>query len=432
MRLFAALLLAASWLGCAPPHRAAEDAGAPPADACPTCGTECGRQGKPETTISGTAFAPNRTLPLYGVTVYVPSHDPGAFTDGVACTRCEEGLPGEPIVKAVSDEFGRFTLGPVAAGEHVPLVITVGKWRRQIEVPVAACADNPLPPELTSLPRNKAEGDLPKIAVVTGGCDALECLIRKLGVDDAEFTPEGGDGRVHLFASNGAARTLANEPFAPASTLWGNLDKLKQYDIAMFGCECSQLAANKPLAAMQALKAYADAGGRAFLSHYNNVWISGENGNPGHAPPVWPQIASCNLESTPYGTGMIDLVNNPLGPAFADWMINVGGSMVRSWLPILDARRSCSSLDNSKAERWLYMQTASGQVVQSFQFTTPNEAPVKERCGKVVFSDMHVASGSESTPGKPFPLGCSTLPLEPQEKALAFMFFNIATCVGIF
>jgi hypothetical protein len=48
-----------------------------------------------------------------------------------------------------------------------------------------------------------------------------------------------------------------------------------------------------------------------------------------------------------------------------------------------------------------------------------------------VFSDMHVSGDSSSAPGKPYPTGCSTAALTPQEKALAFMFFDIASCVGV-
>jgi hypothetical protein len=72
------------------------------------------------------------------------------------------------------------------------------------------------------------------------------------------------------------------------------------------------------------------------------------------------------------------------------------------------------------------------QYPQNFQFTTPNEVAEGDRCGKVVFSDMHVASGSTSAPGTggAYPNGCATTPLTPQEKALAFMFFDIASCVG--
>jgi hypothetical protein len=44
---------------------------------------------------------------------------------------------------------------------------------------------------------------------------------------------------------------------------------------------------------------------------------------------------------------------------------------------------------------------------------------------------MHVASGSSSDPSVGFPGGCNlSAGLTPQEKALAFMFFDIASCVG--
>jgi hypothetical protein len=283
----------------------------------------------------------------------------------------------------------------------------------------------------TSLPKNKLEGDLPKIAMVTGRCDALECLVRKLGVDVDEFTPDDEDGRIHLFASNGVDRVGGDRLFAPAAALWDDLDKLKQYDLAMFGCECAQHADGKSQQAMLAVKAYADAGGRAFFSHYHSMWISGEYGVPSHAPPVWPTVAQCDLDLEPTGTGVIDEVSNPRGLAFARWMSHVGGSTSFGRLPVNEARQTCRSIDPTKAERWLYLEGDGGaQILQNFQFTAPVELASDQRCGKVVLSDMHVASGSSSYAGEPFPSGCSTGPLTPQEKALAFMFFDIASCVG--
>ena len=117
-------------------------------------------------------------------------------------------------------------------------------------------------------------------------------------------------------------------------------------------------------------------------------------------------------------------------------MQGVGGSTVRGEVAIADepngqqstGRTTCNQVTAGRAERWTYLK-GQGGYTQNFQFTTPNEAPLADRCGKVVFSDMHVAGGSVSNPGRPFPTGCSTQPLIPQEKALAFMFFDIASCI---
>ncbi len=429
-------------LGCAPENRVADappasdspaEGGPPlPPDACTGLQCQvvpCEAQGRPTTTISGTVNAPNGMLPLYGVTVYVPNSDPGPLLDGVKCTSCTEELPGKPITKTITNEMGRFSLENVPSGTDIPLVVTIGKWRRQLVIPtVTECADNPVDPELTRLPKNKTEGDIPKIAMITGGCDALECLIRKLGVEDSEFTTDTGTGRIHMYTATGGISRLSDNSVVPAATsLWDNLDKLKQYDLGLFSCECSEYPNNKSQTAMNNMKAYADAGGRLFLSHYHHIWIVGENAT--HAPPVWPGIATCTLNSTTSGNGIIDTMNNPKGLSFSLWMQYTMGSPAAGVIPLQEAKQSCTTIDNTKAERWVYMPNGGTQIPQNFQFTTPNEAPAGARCGKVVFSDMHVASGSSST--DPFPSGCSTAPLTPQEKALAFMFFDIASCVGI-
>ena len=58
---------------------------------------QCEKMGKPPTTVSGTVYAPNGTLALYGAMVYVPSLDPGPVQDGVTCGKCAETLPGGSI-----------------------------------------------------------------------------------------------------------------------------------------------------------------------------------------------------------------------------------------------------------------------------------------------------------------------------------------------
>jgi hypothetical protein len=75
-------IAAASQPGCGPGNDpAAADAATAP-DACVGLGcsvVDCRSQGLPSTSVSGTVFAPNGTLPLFGVTVYVPFTDPGPW-----------------------------------------------------------------------------------------------------------------------------------------------------------------------------------------------------------------------------------------------------------------------------------------------------------------------------------------------------------------
>jgi len=113
--------------------------------------------------------------------------------------------------------------------------------------------------------------------------------------------------------------------------------------------------------------------------------------------------------------------------------MNVMGSTMRDKIDILatTGKNTCLTVDNSKAERWVYLNPSNGgaERPQNFQFTTPNEADPANRCGKVVFSDMHVSGGPG---GGSYPGSCGqTTTLSAQEKALAFMFFDIASCVGV-
>jgi hypothetical protein len=409
---------------------------------------KCTAQGKPPTTISGTVFAPNGTLPLYGINVYVSNANLGPPPDGAVCDRCSDTLPGYPLSLTKTDEEGKFTMTDVPSGKDIPVVIQTGKWRRTIVLPeVNECTDNRLEPAQTSLPKNKSEGYLPKIAVSTGSADALECLVRTLGIDDAELGTDGGPGQLHLYADKGAGggqganKFRAGFPggsgdFADSKALWSDVNKLKNYDIVILSCEGGQHPETKSQADMEALKAYADLGGRVFLSHWHNVWIEGSTqGGGNQAPPVWSGpngVATWNNNGANFGgNDTIDEVNNPKGVSFATWMLNVQGSTQRGLVPLTgtSGRQTCTAVDNARVERWVYRQQNANQFPQMFQFLTPVEAPPGNRCGKVVFSDMHVSGDSRSSTSMPFPAQCSDNPLTPQEKALAFMFFDIASCV---
>jgi hypothetical protein len=160
----------------------------------------------------------------------VPNAEVEPFSFGVACENCGAPASGSPITVALTDATGKFTLTDVPAGTNIPLVIQIGRWRRQVVIPqVTECVNNELPAELTRLPRNKAEGDIPHIAIASSIYDAEECILRKIGIDDAEFTPLNLDGRVHIYQGSGA--TLPGSP--GMETLWGDYALLTNYDIVL-------------------------------------------------------------------------------------------------------------------------------------------------------------------------------------------------------
>ena len=405
---------------------------------------DCASKGAPPTSVSGTVYAPNGTLPLYGVDVYVPESDPGPLPDGAQCDRCDKGLLGGALASTRTDEAGQFKLEGVPATANVPLVIQTGKWRRQLVLPnVAPCEDAPLPATDTRLPKDRTEGDIPKIAISTGSADALECLPLKLGISPTEITTPGAGGRIQMFANpvNGGQGANKFEAtwaggagnFGNSQTLWSAADNMKPYDIVILSCEGGQYPATKPTTALAALKGYADIGGRVFLSHWHNIWVEGAGTSV--APSEWTSVATWNnsgtsFNSPPSAPDVIDEVNNPKGMSFATWMMNVGGSTVRGQIPITGGRQTVTGVVPAKAEQWVTWTNNNTTYPQNFQFTTPNEVAAEQRCGKVVFSDMHVGAGSTSNPNTAYPGGCSSAPLTPQEKALAFMFFDIASCVG--
>jgi hypothetical protein len=430
-------------------------------DSCTGIGcnvVDCAKMGQPPTSVSGTVFAPNGTLPLYGVYVYVPDTDPGPFSDQVTCDKCSDGLPGDPVAYTQTDETGHFSLANIPVGDNIPVVVTTGRWRRQLVIPhVGQCADTPIAATDTTLPKSRDDlsplstsVDMPRIAISTGSADALECLIRKLGIADKEIGTDGTDTRIHLWADQGAGggegvASFKNGGgnFADSGQLWGTsaANKLSNYDIVFLSCEGAQHAETKNQQSMNNLKAYADVGGRVFLSHWHNIWLEGDTQDNGGTskPQVWPGIATFDDAGGDLGNGTkdtIDEANNPLGGPFATWMVNVMGSPTKDVVPIQDGtgRNTCVAVDTTKAEEWVRVDAANNPDgftgPQMIQFTTPNEVQQADRCGKVAFSDMHVSGDSSSPTGGTYPDSCASSGLTPQEKALAFMFFEIASCVG--
>jgi len=392
--------------------------------------TPCANGGK--TTVSGTVFDPAGKTPLYNVVVYVPNEPLADIASGASCDSCSSLYSGRPIAVALTDSNGNFSIEHMPVGDNIPLVIQIGKWRRAVTIPsVAACSDTPVAPALTRLPRNSGEGHIPKFAVANGGSDALNCLLRKIGVDTGEFTRESGAGRVNQYAGYGAPTTNADgSAVTGTSTLWGSATAMKSYDIMLMSCEGDDDsgAGGASLAMRQAVKDFADAGGRIFGSHWHNAWIF-------DGPAPWPTVAKRSSGAHGFDvdvTAMID-TTFPKGVAFADWLVNVGATPTRGQIVIRGAEHSVDAAFLPMAQQWIYGHDADKNtpMVQYFSFNTPVGTAAEQQCGRVVMSDVHVSAFSGADSGKqPFPNGCVTTELTAQEKALEFMLFDLSSCVS--
>jgi hypothetical protein len=394
--------------------------------------TPCPNGGK--TTVSGVVYDPAGKTPLYNVVVYVPNEPLADIATGASCDTCASPYSGRPIAAALTDSAGRFSVEHVPVGDNIPLVIQIGKWRRAVTIPsVAACADTPVDAALTHLPRNKSEGHIPRIAIANGGSDALNCLLRKIGVDTAEFSPETGAGRVNQYAGLNAPTTnVDGSTVTSTATLWSSAGTMKAYDIMLMSCEGNDNsgAGAASTAMRQAVKDFADAGGRVFGSHWHNAWVF-------EGPAPWPTVAKHASGAHGFDADItVPIVTSfPKGQAFAEWMVNVGGSTSFGQLVIHGAEHSVDAT-NAGAQSWIAgTDSQNGKpMVQYFSFSTPVEVAPEQQCGRVVMSDLHVsasaAAGMPSDSGKqPFPSGCVTTELTPQEKALEFMLFDLSSCV---
>jgi hypothetical protein len=421
--------------------------------------------GGANTTISGVVYDPAGMNPLYNVIVSTPSAALSPFPAGVSCGSCGGQVSGQPIATALTDANGHFVLGNVPWGTSFPLVMQLGKWRRQITIPASMvtrqCADNPIadtwtsvtPATLLRLPKNITDGDnngrytsIPKIAIAAGHAQSsdlsvterLQCLLRRIGLDASEFTLPGGTGSVSLYNQSNNSDTCntisgITGTFPDATTnLWDKQTDLNQYDVILLNCggaekdptsTSGQSFIPNP-AAVNLMQAYLDAGGRVFAEHFHWVWIRSFTGYPSTFGPVatWYNDLS---EPSP-GTGVISTLPRdtlidqsfPKGVAFASWLTNVGASTSPGHLT-LSSSTKYTAIDQIKppSQRWIFepMPTDAGvlppdagvtgvaaQYTHYFSFNTPIGAAAADQCGKIAYTALHVSdSASTGFPGDP-------------------------------
>jgi hypothetical protein len=376
------------------------------------------------TTLSGTVRTPAKVDPdpLYNAVVYVPGAPLDPFSDGVTCDRCGN-VSGKPLAAALSQSDGTFTLDDVPAGHDIPLVLQMGRWRRQVVLPeVVECQDNALPEELTRFPRNRSEGDIPRMAVVTSMYDPEECILRKIGIEDAEFTAPSETGRIHLYQGSGA-RGPSGTP--QGSALWGDPATLARYDMVLLPCGSTPefLLSEDGDAARGALANYADIGGRVFTTDLSFTWIT-EDGSPFAQTANWVEFPNID-DPQPELASLVD-TTFPKGQALAEWLNGIGATSTLGEIMLQETFRRSLTV-NAPTQRWLY--STEPESLQSFTFNTPIDVGAEQQCGRFAYSSFHIAGAQGS--GSQFPEECDDAPLTPQERVLEFMLFDLASCVQI-
>jgi hypothetical protein len=385
------------------------------ADPCPV--------GSP-TSLSGTVYDPAGLHPLPHVFVFVPADPQGslpAITPGTSsCNTCDKSI-GPYVAATRTDATGSFSLKGVPTG-HMPLVFQIGKWRREVFVDTASCADTHLAdPQLTRLPKKRAEGDMPQIALLTGGLDDLGCFLRLVGIDASEYAAPHAGGRVDVYQGGGLASTggpalttgTAGDCTTSSCPLWASRQSLEAYDVAVLACEGAENLQTKSAASIQAMHDWLGEGGRVLATHFHYTWFK-------DGPPDFQAVATWLGTSVAASSGSETLNTAfPKGRDFYD-ALQDAGVLSGGQLPLTGVGTSVSNVD-AGALWWVEDPSTSNAKVLSF--TTP---VARQPCGKALFTDAHAGGApSGSVPGS-----CTSTVMTAAERALELLFFDLTSCVS--
>jgi hypothetical protein len=127
----------------------------------------------------------------------------------------------------------------------------------------------------------------------------------------------------------------------------------------------------------------------------------------------------------------------PKGAALAKWLVNVGASSMLGQMDLVYPRDNIQAVNPAVATEWISVDnpnfSAAPKAVQYMSFNAPIGAAEDMICGREVYTNVHVASVdvNEITPlnAMGFPASCEKRDLSPQEKAVAFMLFDLSACV---
>jgi hypothetical protein len=445
-------------------------------DGAACSGIQC-NQTCPSGTITGTVYDPAMINGLYNVFVYVPNAPLDPITDGPVCTQCQAPASGNPIASATTDAKGNFTLTNPPIGMNIPLVLQLGKWRRHLTISNVTCGANPQPDKSLRFPTKQHESspddNIPLIAFTTG-CDGAECFfVRRIGIDQSEFTDGKGKGRVRIYPSPnytfGGTFPGVTGASPNSLALFQSSTEMMKYDIIFDACECSTYdrgGANTTNVGYKNFLSYLNAGGRSFGTHYYyNFFASpaqcgsfdptcqGQTPLPttgaweGNTGQAYSSTGCPNTMSFPTCLNIDTAI--PKGKAFADWYSNNNPKIGPTWggekygyVGLTDIRNDMGALSSTlltagTATPWLFapdkgepisMMPTTGYDAYYFSINTPVGTNPMTQCGRAVFSDVHLNAGTSGA----FPGNCTSANTDSHasnDLALEFLFFDLSSCV---
>jgi hypothetical protein len=414
--------------------------------------------------------------PIPGVLVYIPQAGIAPFdadpnSPMVECSQCGADVSGNPLVSTTTAFDGTFTLSNVpvskstAAGDKIPIVIQLGRWRRQFSFTVStACGPNPVGD--LNMPSTSSEGDIPLTAISTGSYDSIECVLLKMGVAQSEFTSYATwtkeaasgtspkPGRIHIYTGTdpvenpnrrGPGATLDPQEdetvlMGPSARTPSSNPTFMKYDQILLPCWGDADHFAKSPAQLANLISYGNAGGRFFATHYSYSWLFHNGVLAGTAQ--WDPKANQNNIPNPSGvpfTGDVSL-NVPTGNAgaFVKWL-NLMGALNGSnptgappanpTVTIIAGRHDVDKVLGASTE-WIDgtdpapLSGRPSTMLLHFTFNMP--IGQASQCGHAIYSDFHVNATLSN--GLTFPNECDKAALTAQERILEYMIWDLSSC----
>jgi hypothetical protein len=292
------------------------------------------------------------------------------------------------------------------------------------------------------------EGSMPHIALTTGGCDQMGCMLTKLGIDTTEFgnQSDGYNKAINVYYGSGGGQPLAA---TTAFNVWGDATNLATYDEAIFSCECDEAPGSKGggfgAPSYGVVTDYLNAGGRIFTTDFQYVWYKySPDPNIGETTAGSPDIGLGEIiGGAPGGGSPMTLVTTiPKAVALAAWLKNVfsGVALPSGTTYPLDAPSqmgeiapdvvwsNIQSLDPTKTVTWANSPDPPGPRI--FTVDTPVGTATDKQCGRGVHIDAHIDQDGANQVGPGYPVsGCSPT-LKADEAAFAFFFFDLSSCIS--